>query len=117
MNILTRGTGLGSLHKAERVLAEFRKIEPEILATQIQMFLLVAMFPGSTAKDLCERVGISQSSGSRNIAALGKVHRYGKPGYGLVQQEEDPRERRRKLITLTPKGRVLAAEIVKIMDG
>ena len=41
-------------------------------------------------QDLSETVGMSQSSCSRNIAALGTWHRLGKPGLNLVEAVEAP---------------------------
>jgi DNA-binding MarR family transcriptional regulator len=49
-------------------------------------------------------VGISQASISRNCAALGKIHRKGIPGLGLIETVEDPFNRKRKIVYLTPKG-------------
>ena len=52
----------------------------------------------------------------RNVAALSKWHSFGKAGHDLVQAEEDPRERRRKIITLTDKGRELAAQLSDLIQ-
>ena len=49
-------------------------------------------------------VGTSQASISRNCAALGKIHRKGMPGLGLIETVEDPFNRKRKIVYLTPKG-------------
>lgn len=66
--------------------------------------LIVALEPGITMKRMAEKLGLSQSSTSRNVSALSKTHRYGKPGYDLITAKEDPTERRRKIVTLTAKG-------------
>lgn len=50
------------------------------------------------------------------MAALSKWHSFGKPGLDLVQAEEDPRERRRKIISLTPKGHELIATLREMMQ-
>tara|TARA_Y100001934_G_C11987645_1_gene601621 strand:+ start:124 stop:459 length:336 start_codon:yes stop_codon:yes gene_type:complete len=49
-------------------------------------------------------VNISQASISRNCAALGRIHRKGQPGLGLIDTVEDMFDRKRKIVFLTPKG-------------
>lgn len=105
-----------TLWKFVKCLEEMRKLDPEIQAQTISCFVTVAMHPGITMKDLGERVGISQASTSRNIAALSKVHRLNRPGHDLVTATEDPVERRRKVVYLTDKGKRVAESLKDIMD-
>lgn len=93
------------LSKFYACIEEMRKIDPEMQAHTINIFVMVCMNPGITMKDLGNRLGVSQATMSRNIAALGKVHRLNRPGYDLLQAEEDPIERRRKVVNLTAKGK------------
>lgn len=95
------------------ILGEFREIDPEIPIQTAAMLLVVAMTPGVTMKELGERLGISQASCSRNVAALSKVHRLDKPGYDLVYAVEDPAERRRKIVRLTPQGEQFMAQLLE----
>jgi DNA-binding MarR family transcriptional regulator len=67
--------------------------------------------------DLAQRLGIAQSSASRNIAALSRWHSFGKDGHDLVEAREDPRERRRKIVSLTPRGRHLVATLRALIAG
>ncbi|MBT9289678.1 MarR family transcriptional regulator [Prosthecodimorpha staleyi] len=71
---------------------------------QVQTLLLVSMYPGITLSELADRLEIAQSSASRNVAALGKVHRLQKEGLDFVEAIEDPSERRRKICFLTERG-------------
>lgn len=96
---------MNPLSKLYACIEEMRKIDPEMQAHTINIFVMVCMNPGITMKDLGNRLGISQATMSRNIAALGKVHRLNRPGYDLLQAEEDPVERRRKVVNLTAKGK------------
>jgi DNA-binding MarR family transcriptional regulator len=47
---------------------------------------------------------------------LSKWHRLGKEGYGLVEAVDDPHERRRKIIFLTPNGQKTVNNIMKHID-
>jgi DNA-binding MarR family transcriptional regulator len=105
-----------ALWKFAKCLDEMRKLDPEIQAQTVSCFVVVAMNPGITMKDIGERVGISQASTSRNIAALSKVHRLNRPGHDLVVATEDPVERRRKVVHLTDKGKRVAESLRMIME-
>lgn len=87
-----------------RAIEEMRKVDPEMQAHTINIFLTVCMRPSITMKELCTILGVSQATMSRNIAAMGKVHRLNRPGYDLLIATEDPVERRRKIVNLTPRG-------------
>jgi DNA-binding MarR family transcriptional regulator len=62
-------------------------------------------------------LAIAQSSASRNIAALSRWHSFGKDGHNLVEAREDPRERRRKIVSLTPRGHHLVATLRALVAG
>lgn len=98
-----------------RVLEALRILDPDLPIQYALSFLTIAQNEGLSIRDLSERLGIAQSSASRNVAALSKWHSFGKEGHDLVQAEEDPRERRRKIITLTEKGRELAAQLAALI--
>jgi DNA-binding MarR family transcriptional regulator len=104
-----------NLTKLLRVTEELRKLDPEMPLQQITLLILVALQPGVTMKELSERMGMSQSTMSRNCAALGKTHRIGVPGKGLITTAEDPYERRRKIVTLTPKGKLVAGSLSELI--
>ena len=99
-----------------RVLEALRTLDPDLPIQYALSFLTIAQNEGLSIRDLSERLGIAQSSASRNVAALSKWHSFGKAGHDLVQAEEDPRERRRKIITLTDRGRGLAAQLSSLIQ-
>jgi DNA-binding MarR family transcriptional regulator len=99
-----------------RVLEALRLLDPDLPIQYALSFLTIAQNEGLSIRDLSERLGIAQSSASRNVAALSKWHSFGKEGHDLVQAEEDPRERRRKIITLTDKGRTLASHLADLIQ-
>ncbi len=95
-------------------IEEFRKLNPEMQAQTLLTFCAIASKEGEVGmKDIEQMTGMSSSSTSRNIAALGPYHRKGNPGMDLVVAFENPQDRREKLLKLTPKGRRVAESIVR----
>lgn len=83
----------------------FRDIDPEIPSQTVAIFLTVAnQATPIKMSEIAKKLSVAQSSVSRNISYLGKINRHHKPGLGLLDTFEDPEERRRKLVMLTPKG-------------
>ena len=99
------------LMRVFQILEEFRKIYPDMQMQTASVFVTIALNEGITMKDLGQRTGLAQSSCSRNVALLSEWLKHNKPGYGLVVAQEDPVERRRKIIHLTPKGQRVAASL------
>jgi DNA-binding MarR family transcriptional regulator len=60
---------------------------------------------------------MSQSLCSRTVAALSKWQRRGTPGLDLIEAIEDPRERRRKIMYLSPKGRQRMTRALEALTG
>lgn len=100
-----------------RFLEELRKLDPEMQLQTAQTFMCVALRPGITMKEIGDKLGLSQSSCSRNVAALSKWHRLNKPGHNLVVAVEDPMERRRKVVNLTQDGERMARNIKALLEG
>ncbi len=105
------------IHRLMAVIEIARAEDPVMPIQMLQTLLAVARQPGITMQELGEILGTSQASCSRNVAALGKWHKFGEPGLDLVDAIEDPVERRRKIIFLTPKGRVRVQEVLSAMTG
>ncbi|HET8727699.1 MAG TPA: MarR family transcriptional regulator [Alphaproteobacteria bacterium] len=99
------------------VLEEFRRLDPDMPIQYALSFLTLARHEGLSIRELAERLDIAQSSASRNVAALGEWHSFRKPGHDLVQAKEDPRERRRKIVTVTERGRDLLARLDALLCG
>jgi DNA-binding MarR family transcriptional regulator len=99
-----------------RVIEEMRKIDKDIPAHTVNIFLTVCMQPGITMKELSERLGIPQSTMSRNVSVLSRYKSFGEPGYDLLETDIDPTERRRKIVNLTHKGRLVQKAIAEILE-
>ena len=107
-------------HNLDRVLSvvqTFRdQLDPGIPAQQIELFLTVCRWPDIYMSDLANRLNTTPASASRNVAALGKVHRLGKEGYGLLEAYEDPGNRRRKRVRLTRRGESFRKQILRDLE-
>jgi DNA-binding MarR family transcriptional regulator len=99
-----------------RITEEFRKLDPCLQMQTAAVFLTIAHENGINMAKIGEITGLGQSSCSRNVAALSKFNRLNKPGLGLVKASEDPTERRRKIVTLTPKGKQVAKALQLFID-
>lgn len=94
-----------------------RALHPTIPAQTITVFLTVAVTKGHTISmgDLGERLDMAQSSVSRNVQLLSKLNRHKEPGMDLVQWEIDPQDYRRRIVSLTKKGRVIAERMKELL--
>lgn len=92
-----------------KIIEEMRKFDNQIEAQAIAVFFFVATHSknndGIAMQTISEELDMAQSSVSRNCYKLADVNRHKKTGIGLVQTFEDPMERRRKLVSLTAKGK------------
>jgi len=76
----------------------------------IQTFLKIVLAGGATANydDIAKAAGVSQAAISRNIKKMA-VGTRSTPGYGLIIVDLDPFDSRRRIITLSPRGKDLVA--------
>lgn len=116
MNILSQ-TDTKNVRRLVSFVEEFRKIDPEMQAQQILLFLHVAGKSGISMKELASLTGLAPSSVSRNVAALSNLHRKGHPGHDLMVAYEDPDDRRNKLVKLTYKGQLVYRNLVETLGN
>ncbi|WP_313196224.1 helix-turn-helix domain-containing protein [Shinella zoogloeoides] len=100
-----------------RVINMLRTLSPDMPMQQADVLLQVALKPGVTMADITKFTGLSQSSVSRNVQAMSKFHRLGKPGLDLVEAVIDPREPRRRLIFLTTNGKSFITKLMRNVDA
>ncbi|WP_294608287.1 MarR family winged helix-turn-helix transcriptional regulator [uncultured Roseovarius sp.] len=98
---------------AFHLIAKIRQAQIEVTA----VLAWVALNEGKTQKQLRDSLGMASSTSSRNLAALSKVHRLGKPGLELIEWHESLEDRRQKLLYLSPKGRKFVADVLRIIAG
>lgn len=104
--------------KLRAALECFRSLDPEIPIQQVVIFLIIAEnndIPDATSqRDLSEALGIAISSVSRNLAALREEDRWGRSGHLLIDIQPDPKHSQRNFYKLSPKGKLLLAQINSI---
>ena len=111
------GVGIAALQFL-KVIETMRAVDPEMGMQQAATLFFIASHPKCHQQDMEKALGFSQSSASRNVASLSKMHRLGKPGLDLVTSMEDPAWRRRKILNLTPKGaRVVNNVLDRVRDS
>jgi DNA-binding MarR family transcriptional regulator len=104
-------------HSVYEALKPFREYRKPMPLQYVTVFLLVASDENQNFSTYATRQGTSQSLMSRHIADLGKVNRYHKPGFGLVETYDDLMDRRNKLVRLTPRGRHIVLEMSKALQS
>jgi DNA-binding MarR family transcriptional regulator len=98
---------------ALRLLTEAQKIDPDMPLQQLMCLLVVSENPdGMSLTDLASAVGVTLASASRYVGALGKINRRKEEGLNFLEAFEDPLERRKKIIRLTPRGRTAVKKIL-----
>ena len=103
--------------KADRLLSQFRtSIDPNIPAQMLQTFMTVALNEGKSLTQIAELVSSNISTTSRHLLELGERNRRMEPGYNLVERKTDPMNLRQNAYTLTVKGKLLLANVIKIME-
>ena len=90
-------------------------MDREVPGQLVSAFLYIASHNPCHKQALEEDLGFPTASGSRTTDWLSSFHRLGKPGLGLIEKKQDPVNRRRALLTLTPKGEALARQMKEII--
>lgn len=104
-----------TLHGGMAMLDAFREFTEsvDVPVQHVLVFLMVADRGEVAMEDIIKRVGVHQTAISRAVAKLGPGASPRDPGLGLIEAYEDPEWRRRKLVRITARGKLLAAEMEK----
>lgn len=105
----------------EKVLEAFellRLLDREMPGQVVCCFLYVASHDGCHKQAMEDALGLTAASSSRNTDILSK----GRPGRSaegldLITKEVDPSNRRRQVLTLTPRGKALAQHMKATIYG
>jgi DNA-binding MarR family transcriptional regulator len=98
-----------------------KNVHPDFALPQWAIFCAVARKGKMTLPEIMKELDMPSSSASRNVKQLtqwiddsGRHHEV--KGYDLLKVEPDLYERRSLLVSLTPKGETVLAEVLKIMQ-
>lgn len=94
------------------LIGALREVEKDMPMSMAAIFAWVALNEGRTQVEMRQDLVMPSATSSRNLAALSKVHRLGKPGHDLVEWSENPADRRAKLLYLTKTGKALVEKLV-----
>ena len=104
-----------ALSRTLRLLDLFRSVDPNMPLGAAVGFLSIASRSETSVSDLKE-VGISRSPATYHAKYLGEHHdRNGRPGKGLVSSCLSMTDRRRRMLSLTSKGELLATQIENVL--
>lgn len=108
------------LSKIEKMLKEFRKLDPEMPMQTALTLITVAKNQqkqnGVSIKELSDILGISGAAASRNVSKLSTVGVKQQKGLALVESYEDPMYRVRKCVKLTPHGKRIIQSLEEILN-
>jgi DNA-binding MarR family transcriptional regulator len=100
------------LDSALKLMTNFRVLGQEMPMAQAYCLLLIAKHEGLSLKELAYMAKVGMASASRYVSQFGEVGEKGQPGMNLVAAYEDPMERRKKIIKLTPKGKLFVHKLL-----
>ena len=100
-----------------RALEPFRTVRNALPLQYVQTLVAVMIEPDMTTNEIAEATGIAPAMVSRQLADCGRVNRYHRPGYGLVETREDPMDRRFHRTNLTATGRAMAGQVINAMGA
>lgn len=90
----------------------FRDLSVTMPVGEVAMFLTVALNEGLSQTELAEKADMKKSTASRYLLDLSEKTRSGGPGHGLINGDTDPSELRRKMYTLSPRGRNIIRKLL-----
>lgn len=103
-----------------KLVDALRDIYPPMTLEMAGVFLVICYHERVPLTEIAKRLEIHQVAVSRNVADLSHGQYKGpraNKGFGLVQTEEDPQNRVRKIAYLTPKGIDLKQELIRILKS
>lgn len=107
----------GKLRRLLAIVELFRELDAEIKVRWFSELLQIAIEPGDSVRGYAKKLGIHFNSASIDLLALGPMARTRQPGLGLIEKQISIDDLRRQEIKLTPKGRTLINEMLRLMPS
>jgi DNA-binding MarR family transcriptional regulator len=107
VNTLIIQKGSHPVYNLIQILKTFRDINPDATVAALLLFCLIKRDGNTHVSDLIQNSGLNKTTVSRNIDILTARGRGAKQGLGLIQDMEDPVDRRYKVVTFTEKGKTI----------
>jgi len=115
------------LRRLQNLLREFATLENSLVNSQglplqvARLFVAICIHSSETdevsTSDVNDLLGFNSATLSRNINTLSNRPKRSGTGLGLILTNENPLDRRSKLIKLTAKGKTLQNKLLDIMKG
>ena len=106
-----------SMMRVFKVFERLRLMDREMPAQLVSALFYIASHNPCHKQALEDELGLAVSSASRLTDWLSPNHRLKKPGLGLIEKYDDPANRRRTLLKLTPKGVSLVKQLKEDLYG
>ena len=105
------------LQRLEQFGAILAIAHEKLSPSQLALLAQVAEEPGLTQTELAHRVGLTTSSLSRNLDALGADGRRDtdKPGLGWIESKSNPKDDRQKCAYLTKEGQRVLSLLLAVL--
>lgn len=95
-----------------------RLLSADMPMQQAEVLIQIALHPeGVNMSDLGKKTRLSPASISRNIGALSVYNKPDKPGLGLIDVNIDPVDPRRRIASLTQKGKTFITKLVRTLSS
>jgi DNA-binding MarR family transcriptional regulator len=99
-------------HQILKFLPAFNEVAANISKEEIEIFMMVANAEGLCMSDIGQALGFAVSTASRYFKNLSDYKAPDESGYGLLYNYRDPKNNRKRLVVLSPKGRALYERIL-----
>ena len=104
-----------ALQRLYYALEEIKGIAAHMPVGQIMALLLVVLHENKPMKDLAALADTNITTLSRQLIDLGARNRRMEPGYGLIEQRQNPMNLRENRYSLTLKGNHLIKGVLKAL--
>jgi DNA-binding MarR family transcriptional regulator len=98
------------------VLQQVERVDSEFPLNYSICLAHIALNEGLSLTQLAEKTGLGLSTISRIVAAMSDFRPNGQ-SYGLIDLKVSPQERRRKELTLTPKGWTVIRSVGAVLEN